>query len=614
MEQKDYKKIMLISVGIGVIVGLIILGIILAIITKNGNKKANANQQQSLVSTETSVPEGETESTVAESTSDVESSADENSIEESTIEESTTEESTVEESVEASGEESLVSEESQVVETEESSEEESSEEVKEDAEKEEKIIANLSMGDAWGNGGNYNYKFDLSIENKSDSDIKDWTITLYGGEYKVESYWNCNPVEKDGSIVVTPVDYTSEVKAGNTQKDMGIVIQGKDEKAAAMRGMIIAKTNAKDLQGDVYVNGKNTAGDNASVQKQEDKKEEKEDKKEEKQENNNSAKTENGKAPDINVGDRLAGHTIDADSPLGKHGRLHVEGAQLMDQYGKVFQMHGVSTHGLAWFPEYVSEESFRTFKNNWGVDVMRLAMYTAEYGGYCSGGDKNNLKNVVSNGVEYASKLGMYVIIDWHILSDNNPNTNKEEAIAFFDEMSKKYAGYGNVIYEICNEPNGSTNWSEIRSYAVDVIETIRKNDPYAIILVGTPQWSQLIQEAAKDPLDEYDNVMYTMHFYAATHKDDLRKNLETAYNNGMPIYISECSICDASGNGNIDYESAKAWKELLDKYQISYIAWSVCNKNESASLIKSSCSKTSDWADNELSDTGVWFKESFK
>lgn len=320
------------------------------------------------------------------------------------------------------------------------------------------------------------------------------------------------------------------------------------------------------------------------------------------------------KGPDIKVGDRLAGHALQEGSPVGDHGRLRVEGGHLVDQNGKTYQMHGVSTHGIAWFPEFVSEESFRTFKNDWDADVIRIAMYSGEYNGYCTGGDQQKLKETVDKAVEYASKLGMYVIIDWHVLGDQDPNVYKDQAIAFFDEMSAKYAEYGNVIYEICNEPNGNVNWQGVKSYAVEVIDTIRANDPYGIILVGTPQWSQKIIDAMNDPIEDEVNIMYTLHFYAATHKEWLRNDMVKAAQNGFPVFVSECSICDASGNGGIDYDSAEDWVSAMDDNGISYIAWSISNKNETSALIKSSCTKTSDWAENELSETGLWFREKFK
>ena len=135
-------------------------------------------------------------------------------------------------------------------------------------------------------------------------------------------------------------------------------------------------------------------------------------------------------------------------------GALQVNGTQLTDENGAAVQLKGISTHGLAWFPDYVNEDCFKQFREEWNVNVIRLAMYTIEYGGYCSGGDQKALKELIHNGVSYATSLDMYVIIDWHVLTDQDPNTYKDSAKQFFAEMAEKYAGYNNVLYEICNDP----------------------------------------------------------------------------------------------------------------------------------------------------------------
>ena len=289
-------------------------------------------------------------------------------------------------------------------------------------------------------------------------------------------------------------------------------------------------------------------------------------------------------------------------------GQLHVSGTDIIDGNGNVVRLKGVSTHGLAWYPQYVNYDAFRTLRDEWGVNVIRLAMYTQEYGGYCNGGDREGLKQLIDNGVSYASQLGMYVIIDWHILSDGNPNQHKDEALEFFDEMSSKYAGYNNVIYEICNEPQNSDWNSQIKPYAQEVIARIRQHTD-ALILVGTNRWSQDVDEVIGNRLDD-DNVMYVVHFYAGTQKEWVRNKMIAALDAGIPVFISECSICDASGNGGIDYGSADAWFSLLNERGISYIAWSLSNKSETSALINSWCDKLSDWSDDDLSDTGRWFK----
>ena len=289
-------------------------------------------------------------------------------------------------------------------------------------------------------------------------------------------------------------------------------------------------------------------------------------------------------------------------------GALQVIDGRLSDSDGNPVQLRGVSTHGLAWFPEYVNPDCFRQLRQEWGANVVRLAMYTAEYGGYCSGGDQAELKALVSRGVDFATQADMYVIIDWHILSDNNPLDHLKEARMFFDEMSGKYAGRTNVLYEICNEPNGGTPWSDVKAYAEQVIPVIQANDPEAVILVGTPNWCQYIDEAAADPITLDGNIMYTMHFYAASHREQLRDAMTRAALGGLPIFVSEYGICDASGNGSIDEEEANRWVQTMDGLGISYINWSLCNKAESASMLRSDCAKTSGFTADNLSASGRW------
>jgi endoglucanase len=289
-------------------------------------------------------------------------------------------------------------------------------------------------------------------------------------------------------------------------------------------------------------------------------------------------------------------------------GALQVIGTQLCDKSGNAVQLRGISTHGLAWFPDYVNNALFAELREDWNVNVIRLAMYTDEYGGYCSGGNQDDLKKLVKNGVKYATDNDMYVIIDWHVLNDQNPNSYIDEAKSFFKEMSKTYASYDNVLYEICNEPNGGTTWSDIKKYAKEIIPVIRKNNKNAIIIVGTPNWSQYVDQAADDPITGYDNIMYALHFYAATHKDSLRNTMTAAIDKGLPVFVSEYGICDASGSGGIDETEANKWVSTLDSYGVSYVAWNLSNKDETSAIIKSSCSKTSGISESDLSDSGKW------
>lgn len=302
-------------------------------------------------------------------------------------------------------------------------------------------------------------------------------------------------------------------------------------------------------------------------------------------------------------------------NPVAIHGQLSVKGSQLVDQNGKGYQLRGMSTHGITWFPDFVNENAFRTLRDDWNTNVVRLAMYVDEWGnGQCYMKNKDGSRLLLEKGVDICIKLGMYVIIDWHVLNPGDPTAYTDEAIEFFDYISKKYADYPNVIYEIVNEPNGNANWGGvIKPYAEKVIPVIRKHDKDAVIIVGTPTWSQDIDQALADPLKE-DNVMYALHFYAATHTDWLRERAEKCVTSGLPIFVSEFGCCDASGNGANDFGQSEKWLNLLDKYGISYCNWNLANKNESSSCFRESAKADGNWSSGDYSEGGAWIRKWFR
>ena len=325
------------------------------------------------------------------------------------------------------------------------------------------------------------------------------------------------------------------------------------------------------------------------------------------------AKSSIDAAPEENEKDAVAEQKIrkNGDYILARpsqNGALSVKGTQLVDEKGQAVQLRGISTHGIAWFPDFVNQDAVTQLSEDWGANLFRIAMYTDENGGYCTDGDKEKLKALVTDGVEYAKQADMYVIVDWHILHDSNPLTYKEEALQFFKEMTEKLKDEKHVLYEICNEPNSGCSWEDIKAYANEVLPVLRENAPDAVILVGTPTWSQEIDKPQNDPIKGYDNIMYTLHFYAATHKEDLRSKMVSAVEAGTPVFVSEYGLCDASGNGGNDLGQAQSWIDTMDQHGISYAVWSFCNKEETSALIASSCQKNSGFTREDLSESGKW------
>ena len=301
------------------------------------------------------------------------------------------------------------------------------------------------------------------------------------------------------------------------------------------------------------------------------------------------------------------------DTPYGKHGALHVDGLQVKDKYNQPFTLRGASTHGMHWGDgeTFLNKTAFQNLRDEWGVNMVRLVSYVTQ-GGYTQG-SKDKLDKHIQKGVSNLTELGMYAIIDWHVHAEN-PNDKKSEAIQFFDTYSKKYKDQSNIIYEICNEPTG-TPWNQIRPYAVDVVNTIRANDPDAIIVVGTNTWSQDVDEVATNggKIDD-PNVMYTIHFYSGSHGESLREKVRTALKAGTPVFCTEFGVCDASGNGGFNLEEADRWIDFFEENGISYCCWSLSKKNESASMLSPECNKVNGFTNADLGATGAWLINTYR
>lgn len=174
-----------------------------------------------------------------------------------------------------------------------------------------------------------------------------------------------------------------------------------------------------------------------------------------------------------------------------------------------------------------------------------------------------------------------------------------------FFTQMATRYKGVPNVIYEVFNEPV-EDSWEQVKAYSVEVIKTIRAIEPDAVILVGCPHWDQDIHLAADDPITGYSNIMYTLHFYANTHGQWLRDRADYALGKGLPIFVSECAGMEASGDGPINKEEWGNWLEWMQRHSISWVAWSLSDKDETCSMFYPSASSEGNWKDADMKEWG--------
>lgn len=296
--------------------------------------------------------------------------------------------------------------------------------------------------------------------------------------------------------------------------------------------------------------------------------------------------------------------SIAAQSVVATHGRLQVEGNRIMDSSSNIVSLAGNS---LFWSnagdsADYYNAETVNFLADDWNTTIIRCAMGVNEPWdggrGYINSPMEQETK--IRRVIDAAIAKGIYVIIDWHT---HEAEIYEEEAIAFFTKMARIYGDEPNIIYEIYNEPINQS-WPTIKNYAEAVIAGIRSEDPDNLIIVGTPFYSQEVDVASTNPIND-NNTAYTLHFYAGTHGNELRNKATTAMNNGIALFVTEWGSVNADGAGNPNVQGTEAWMQFLEENDLSHANWAVSDKPEGASIVQNGAG-LSGLTNNELTEAG--------
>ncbi|MFW7379333.1 MAG: glycoside hydrolase family 5 protein [Oligoflexus sp.] len=291
---------------------------------------------------------------------------------------------------------------------------------------------------------------------------------------------------------------------------------------------------------------------------------------------------------------------------VARHGLLSVANGKIVDASQQPIQLRGMSLFWSQWSSSFWSSNAVGNVAVDWNATVIRAAM-GIELGGYLANParEKEKVKTIVNAAISH----GIYVIIDWH---DHNATKHTQESVAFFSEMAALYGNNPHVIFEIFNEPL-DISWREVKSYAETVIRAIRAQGARNLVIVGTPRWSQRVDLAANDPLSD-DNVAYALHFYAGTHRQELRNVASYAMSRGIALFVTEFGVCEASGNGNIDFNESNRWFTFMDQHQISWVNWSLHDKEESASALRPGVNPYGPWSDGDLTKSGLFVRSKMR
>jgi endoglucanase len=287
-----------------------------------------------------------------------------------------------------------------------------------------------------------------------------------------------------------------------------------------------------------------------------------------------------------------------AQTPVERHGQLRVEGNRIVDAGGQPVQLKGMSLFWSQWMGQYYNADAIRWLRDDWNVTVVRAAM-AVHSGGYMEHPDRERAK--VEAVIDAAIAQGVYVIIDWHA---HKPEP--EAAAAFFEGIARKYGDRANIIYEPYNEPLPEHGWKTVlKPYHQTVTARIRAVDPDNLIVAGTRSWSQDVDEAAADPLSDA-NTAYTLHFYAGTHRQELRDKAQKALDLGAALFVTEWGTSEANGNDTLDWEESRRWLDFLDARSISHANWSIADKDEVSAALRPGAAPRGGWDEMMLSPSG--------
>lgn len=289
---------------------------------------------------------------------------------------------------------------------------------------------------------------------------------------------------------------------------------------------------------------------------------------------------------------------------------LHVEGVALLNADGDTVVLNGPSLGWHSNWGRFYNDSTVKALKENWGANITRAAIGAHKSGDCVNTYDADSAYavNLAMKAIDAAIANDMYIICDWH-----SHNNTLADAKNFFTVITEKYGDSPNILYEIWNEPL-EIPWQEIKDYAQELIPVIRKNAPNSVIIVGTPKWDQDVDVAAESPL-EFPNLLYSLHYYAGTHKDWNRDKATKAIESGLPIIISECGSMDHTGDGPIDYESWQQWMEFADKHNVSVLMWDIADKDETCSMIASTASDNGMlWSEDDLKEWAKLARKTIK
>ncbi len=248
--------------------------------------------------------------------------------------------------------------------------------------------------------------------------------------------------------------------------------------------------------------------------------------------------------------------------------RLGVSGPCIVDAEGQAVVLRGFSIAD----PETLEVKRgagtalkvLRRAVQEFGASVVRIPIHKGDGQGIgLSEGPSRYVEDFVDPLVDEAARLGIYVIIDLHIVGDYLPE--RDYAAASWSLLAARYGSHPHVLFEMFNEPVEPDSWDTWRaSIAQPTLAIIRHAAPDTLVIVGGPYWSLHMKEAASHPLKD-ERIAYTAHIYPEMTEKVWREQFEPVLAK-HPVFVTEWGW---------DKSSVFPLRGDLDGFGVPFAAW---------------------------------------
>ncbi len=262
--------------------------------------------------------------------------------------------------------------------------------------------------------------------------------------------------------------------------------------------------------------------------------------------------------------------------------KLYISGKKIKIKSGKDIILRGVSIADPEALNSYVRGRFLNLTQimeiavKEWGVNVIRLPVHP--YGIDDQPGWGKNpfdyLEKHLNVAVKKSIELGIYLIIDLHLICDYISEEIDKLVTGFWSKVAYLYQDFTNLIFEIFNEPVYPDDWDKWRATVIPWIDLIRKFTPDTLILIGGPRWCQNMSGAVKNPICGK-NIIYSAHCYP-DHLKDFDKNWGGLIKK-YPVFFTEWGY---ENPGKPPWQGTTSsfgipFKKIIEENNLSWFAW---------------------------------------